>query len=166
MATGVALAAGVLDARTGRIPNGLTLPALVAAPVVRFALEGPSGALAALLGLLLVGVVPSILYVGSGGRGIGGGDVKLLVGLGAWLGPGLGLEMQLVAWTLALVGACALLLWRGRLLATGLAALRCAFGRRLGAREVPEAFTPMRVGPAIAIATLWVVVRVLGDGLS
>lgn len=165
VATGVAIAAGVLDGRTGRIPNGLTLPSLVAAPIFRFVFEGPGGVFAAGLGMLLVGVVPLTVYIGTSGRGIGGGDVKLLAALGAWLGPGLGLEMQLAAWTIALLGACALLARRGRLLATWRGVLRLVVRRRPGAsHRVPEAFTSMRLGPAIAAGTLFAVVaRALED---
>lgn len=167
VACGVAIVAGAIDARTGRIPNGLTLPALIAAPVLRALLEGTSGLFGAALGVALVGLVPLALFVGTRGRGIGGGDVKLFAGLGAWLGPGLGLEMQLAAWSLALLGACTALAWRGRLIATWVGALRRVVTLRRGQRgRVPlEALTPLRMGPAIAVGTLLVVLGRLGSRL-
>ena len=84
VSSGIALAACVIDLRTRRIPNVLTLGAAAAAIVFHAATNGTSGltsaALGWVLGLLLF--LPLFLL-----RGIGGGDVKLLGALGAWVGP-------------------------------------------------------------------------------
>jgi prepilin peptidase CpaA len=82
VATG--LAACVVDLRTRRIPNALTLP--VAAVGVLFGLTttGLDGGASALAGLA-VGLCLFLPFYLLGG--LGAGDVKLLAALGAWLGP-------------------------------------------------------------------------------
>jgi prepilin peptidase CpaA len=80
----VAAVACVTDIRTRRIPNVLTFGAAAAAVVFHGAVEGPEGLLVAAsgwgVGLLLF--LPFFLL-----GGMGGGDVKLLAALGAWVGP-------------------------------------------------------------------------------
>ena len=80
----VALAACVTDLRSRKIPNMLTLGAAIAAfaygavsggwPGLGWAVAGWAAGLAVFLPFFLL-------------RGIGGGDVKLMAALGAWLGP-------------------------------------------------------------------------------
>jgi Flp pilus assembly protein protease CpaA len=79
-----AACAGLHDARTGRIPNALTL----AVAVVGFALALVGGDIAtAACGAAAAGGALGALFVLTAGRGLGLGDVKLAVGLGAGLGP-------------------------------------------------------------------------------
>jgi len=84
VSVGIALAACVTDLRVRRVPNVLTLGAAGAALVYHGATAGTSGLLLAGLGwgLGLLLYLPLFAL-----RGIGGGDVKLLAALGAWLGP-------------------------------------------------------------------------------
>ena len=84
VSVGIASAACVTDLRTRRVPNVLTLGAAVAAMAFHAAGHGGSGLLFALFGwgLGLLVFLPLFAL-----RGIGGGDVKLLAALGAWLGP-------------------------------------------------------------------------------
>lgn len=84
LATALSLAACVVDVRTRRIPNVLTLGAALAGLLVQIALHGSDGALAAASGWL-VGALLFLPLFALGG--MGGGDVKLLAALGAWLGP-------------------------------------------------------------------------------
>lgn len=160
VASVLALAAGVIDARSGRIPNALTFPMLGAAIAARTLLEGASGLISSLAGALLVGLVPYLLFVLSKGRGIGGGDVKLFAALGAWLGPSLGMEAQLLGFVCLSLGALGLLAWRGQLLRVLFGVLRLAVSWALPRRwrRVPreEELTPFRMGPAIAAGTLGV----------
>ncbi len=124
-ATLTALLVGYTDHKTGRMPNVITLGSLVLALSAQVVLGGTDGLLRALLGALFCGIGPAGLFLLSKGEAIGGGDVKALFALGAWLGPDLGLESELLAFTLlfivalgrALVSGQALRLMRGSLLA-------------------------------------------------
>ena len=81
---GVVLTAAVIDVRTHRIPNMLTFGSAAAA-FVYYASTGGLHGLGVSAGGWAVGValfLPLFLV-----RGMGGGDVKLLGAVGAWLGP-------------------------------------------------------------------------------
>lgn len=94
----VACAASVCDLRTRRIPNALTFGAALAA----VAFHGVSGGAAGLMSSGAGWVVGIALFLPFFAlRGLGGGDVKLLGALGAWLGPA---AVVLVALYSALVG--------------------------------------------------------------
>jgi len=108
---------------------------------------------------MLLGVaVPAILYQGSRGRAIGGGDVKLFAALGALLGPTLGLEAQLGAYLLLALFALIQLSYRGRLgsLLVNSLALLCnpLLPARMRRTIQTETLTAMRLGPAIAVSVL------------
>lgn len=79
----IAAAACWCDVRTRRIPNSLTLPAAVLGLVAGTLLQGGAGTLSSVTGLLLGLAVFFPLFLL---RGLGGGDVKLMGALGAWLG--------------------------------------------------------------------------------
>lgn len=70
------------DVTTGRIPNALTVAGLAAALVLR----APLGIEQFLQGLGGLGLAFGIALVLYALRAIGGGDVKLLAGIGAFLG--------------------------------------------------------------------------------
>ena len=74
-----ALTAGVIDHRTGRIPNTLTLGSLLCGLLVRGLVSQGEGILAAVSGAALVAAPPLVLYIATRGNGIGGGDVKILI---------------------------------------------------------------------------------------
>jgi prepilin peptidase CpaA len=80
----ISVVACVVDVRTRRIPNVLTFGAALGGVLIQILAGGFQGALTAasgwLVGTLLF--LPFFLL-----RGMGGGDVKLLAGIGAWLGP-------------------------------------------------------------------------------
>jgi prepilin peptidase CpaA len=84
IAIGVGLVACVTDLRSRRIPNILTFGAAAAGLVYGGVTGGWSGLGGAALGWL-IGSVAFIVPFALGG--LGGGDVKLLGALGAWLGP-------------------------------------------------------------------------------
>lgn len=79
----VAIAA-VMDLRTRRIPNVLTLSAAAAALVLNMVKEGGPGALASGVGLL-VGFLTFLPFYLAGG--FGAGDVKAMAAVGAFVGP-------------------------------------------------------------------------------
>lgn len=93
----VAIAASICDVRENRIPNVLSLSALV----IGLALRVPGGWDAFAGGLLGAGIcfalaLPLFLLGGAGG-----GDVKLLTAFGAFLGPS---RLPLALFGMAMVG--------------------------------------------------------------
>jgi prepilin peptidase CpaA len=112
--------AAVWDLRTGHIPNWLTLPPLVIAPVAYFFLFDAEAALFSILGALICGVVPYFLFrmkTGSESRkAMHGGDVKLFASLGAMLGIYSGIEAQFFTVFVAAIYVMARMAWHGKLL--------------------------------------------------
>lgn len=151
------------DLRSRRIPNALTIPALVAALCVHGALGAGQGLLLSACGALAAGalLLPGYLF-----RFTGAGDVKLLMAVGAWL-----------SFPLALLAGIASLLFGGVLgliAATRLGRLREVLGRTVGlarwaavraagvpvaAPETSKIHIPFGVAIALATATLVLVPR-------
>jgi prepilin peptidase CpaA len=77
------LVAAIIDAWKFKIHNALTLPLLVAGLFYHAVVGGPAGLVGSFLGALLgFGLLLAPYLMG----GLGGGDVKLLAAVGAWLG--------------------------------------------------------------------------------
>jgi prepilin peptidase CpaA len=85
VAIAVGITACATDLHSRRIPNLLTFGAALLAIVFHGAIGGLDGLTIAALGWV-VGVALFLPFFLLGG--MGGGDVKLLAALGAWLGPG------------------------------------------------------------------------------
>ena len=104
--------AGAIDVRTRRIPNWLTL-LIVVTGVANAAAHGvPTTLPQSLLGLLVgfgILIVPYVLGA------MGGGDVKMLAGVGAWLGPWAAFQVYCVAAIVGLLIALAQAIATGRL---------------------------------------------------
>jgi prepilin peptidase CpaA len=115
-ALAVALAGCVTDLHSRRVPNTLTFGAAILAALFALVTSGLPGLVWAVsgwaVGLLLF--LPLFAL-----RGLGGGDVKLLAALGAWLGPAATLWVAL--WAALLGGPLALIV------AFGAGYLRTAF---------------------------------------
>ncbi len=79
----VGVIAGVVDAWKYRVHNMLTLPLLITGLVYGAYADGMAGLTSSVCGALVGLAVLSIPYMMGG---IGGGDVKLMAGIGAWLG--------------------------------------------------------------------------------
>ncbi|MCA9107142.1 MAG: prepilin peptidase [Planctomycetales bacterium] len=175
---GLLVVASVTDVRSGRIPNAITYTGMVV---------GLSGALIvslplpeaiqrawgvelprfteALAGWALAGFLMVFCYVVFAGQ-VGGGDVKLLAMVGAFLGPYAGIEVLL--WTFIIGAAAALirLIWQGgatRMLVRGWRYLSASLraGRPVGLdvsdRETLK--TPLYLAPctlAGLIVVLWI----------
>jgi prepilin peptidase CpaA len=107
----LAIVAGVMDWRSRRIPNWLTVPGLIVGVIANSAFSGWSGAKSSLLGagLGLLLLLPFVLI-----RSLGAGDWKLVGALGAFLGPGNLLNVLLVTILVAGGMALALIVWKGR----------------------------------------------------
>ncbi len=115
LALALAVAAAIIDLRTGKIPNWLTAP-FAAAGLAIAAARGLDALLLSVAGLA-IGVC--LWFLGAlGGRLMGGGDVKFLAAVGALAGPKF-LLVALIAGMLA-GGVIALIyaLQRGKVLAS------------------------------------------------
>lgn len=150
LALPLSLTAGVLDARSGRIPNWLTLGGLFGSLLGSVVEGGGQGLLVASLGALFATLSPGVVYWVTQGRGIGGGDVKCWAALGACLGPGLALGAQLWSFTLLVLYALFRAALRGHLWALVVSTARVTARRPL---PTEHAFLEVRFGPAIAIGT-------------
>ena len=112
IAVAIAFMACVADLRSRRIPNVLTFGGALAAFTFHTASAGSAGLLTSLGGWGL-GVVCFLLPFALGG--LGGGDIKLLAALGAWLGPALTVWVALYAGIAGGVLALVVALARGYL---------------------------------------------------
>lgn len=152
----IAATAAFCDWRRGEIPNWLTLPVLLLAPVsygLAFGIEYAAHSLAA---AFLGGLVPCLLFL----RGaMGGGDVKLFGALGAVMGFDLllGVEIQLAAFVAALLVTSASLACKGALTRTLGNAWAVALGpvlpRRWRREPCDELAAPIRMGAPVFAAT-------------
>jgi prepilin peptidase CpaA len=150
--------ATLTDLRSHRIPNWLVFPFLVAGIVVSFIPHG-IGIRQSTLGILVAGCVFGIFWW-LGGMGMG--DVKLYMAIGAWIGPSQ-LVTALVMTSIA--GGLMAICWAaagGFLKDSLIGAGRLAFGfGKRGLRPHPELVLDnprtrkMPYAPAIAIGTMF-----------
>jgi prepilin peptidase CpaA len=103
----LASAAGLYDLRFRRIPNWLNLSGAILGVGLNVLLAGRSGAAESLLGIFCAFAVYVPLYML---RGMGAGDVKLMIAVGAVAGPRNWLEIFLAT---ALLGGVVALLVAG-----------------------------------------------------
>ena len=74
-----------IDGKELRVPNKLTLPFIAAGVLAMTAIHGLAGLQTSLLGAV-VGMMCLLPLYAIGG--MGSGDVKMMMGMGAWLGAG------------------------------------------------------------------------------
>src|SRR5260370_28731165 len=82
---GVLTIASMIDLRSRKVPNWLSVPFLLSGLVVSSVMGGWSGAGSSLAGIALAAVLfglPVVL------RGLGMGDLELAARVGAWVRPG------------------------------------------------------------------------------
>ena len=150
------LTAGIVDWQSRRIPNWLTYPAIILAIVLHSIAGGWAGTKTSLLGLALgLGILLPLVLLHS----LGGGDWKLIGGLGAFFGPRRLVTVLIL--TLLINGAMALgmVIWKRRIGQTlrNLAHMSAAFVRmHLPGPEMsidnPEAIkVPFGIATAIAV---------------
>lgn len=150
IAIAISLAACMTDIKSRRIPNWLTFGSAAAA-VLFHAVTGGSGGLLAAGGGWVLGLALFLLPFALGG--LGGGDVKLVAALGAWLGPGM--TIWLVLYTGIAGGVAALVVATARgYLATALRNiwLLLAHWRVSGVRPLAEVSLAGSSGPRLAYA--------------
>ncbi|HMJ15384.1 MAG TPA: A24 family peptidase [Polyangiaceae bacterium] len=161
--------AAYTDLRTGLIPNRLIVVGLVLAlplhaavhfMVLRAAGDADGTVLLRALGYYTAGVigcglVPFILFRYNA---MGGGDVKLLAMVGAFVGPMMGIEIQLYAFVLMALFAGARLAYQGqllKLLSNSALLLVNPLRAKSRRRAVPEELlTSLRFAPAVFVSAL------------
>ncbi len=151
----ITLIAAVTDVRSQRIPNWLTLPALLLAPVVygiAFSWRGLAGSL---FGLFACGLLP---YMAFRKGGMAGGDVKLFAAIGAVTGVALGIEAEFYAVIVAGIFALLQLAIRGKLLrtlgSTFYVGMNPVLPKKWRRRITPEMMTRIRLGAPIFVGTM------------
>ncbi len=162
----VAIIAGITDWRSRRIPNWLTVTALLIGIVTNSWSYGWAGAKSSLLGsgLGLLLLLPFVLI-----RSLGAGDWKLVGALGAFLGPQRLLTVLFTTLLVAGVMALVLVIWKGRFLRTlrNMGRMVAAFGTlHLPGQELtlddPQA-AKVPFGVAVAVAMFFYTVgEILG----
>lgn len=79
----VASLGAITDVRSARLPNRLTYSALIVALVLRTAMMGWTGMKSGAIGIGIAGGLFCVLYaIGA----MGGGDMKMMAAVGAWVG--------------------------------------------------------------------------------
>lgn len=144
--------AAFTDVRAGVIPNWLTLPPLVLAPIAHGLVDGVRGVLASVLGMLVCALVPMLVFYRGG---MHGGDVKLFAAVGAIGGLYLGLEAQFLSLVAASIYALGQLAWNGKLLGSLTSSLFLGLNpvlpKRMRRTIAPELMHRIRLGAAILL---------------
>jgi prepilin peptidase CpaA len=135
-----AVLAGLIDARTFRIPNLLTVPLLLSGFAYHAITGGGAGLQASLFGAAFGFGVIFVLYLVGG---MGAGDVKLMTAIGAWLQAEATLHVFVVAALLMGAYSIVMLVWQRRLgdgiRMAQLALLKfSAIGRHIGGEDRVE----------------------------
>jgi prepilin peptidase CpaA len=170
------IAASITDVRQLKVRNALTLPLLASGPIYHVVSGGLAELYSSLLGAAFgfgILLIPYLL------GGIGGGDVKLMSGVGAWLGMPTTVYVFVAAGLIAGVYSVVVLTWRGglrRIFATcqmALFQLR-SIGRHLGPEDrIETAVTqsdrwsrvvPFAVMIALGVITVLICGAVTGPG--
>ncbi len=147
--------AAVSDVRKHTIPDWLTLPAMLLGLGARFFFYGMGGAFGLGLSSALFGLGVCFLIFGLfmvWGRGMGGGDVKLMMAVGAMVGFRQSLTWMMCAGIVGAVLALILVVFKRRVLATAKGIWLQFY--QLG-DEVSVAKVTLPYGVAIAIGGMW-----------
>ncbi len=143
------------DMRTGHIPNWLTLPFLVIAPLFHGLTAGAPGFFGSILAVAVCGAVPFLMFWLEA---MAGGDLKLFVAVAAIVGIDVGLEAEFLAFIIGAIYALGRLAWQGTLLRSLGNSLTITLNfflpRRFRKQIAPELLEPLRLGGAIFAGTL------------
>jgi prepilin peptidase CpaA len=147
--------AAFTDLRKGEIPNWLTWPLIVLAPIAHGFVSGGSDLLDSVIGLLICALAPLILFYWGGG--MAGGDVKAFAAIGAIGGVYLGIEVEFLSLVGASIYALGQLAWNGKLVSglgnAAFVGLNPVLPRKWR-RSIPvELMHRIRLGPAIFLGS-------------
>jgi prepilin peptidase CpaA len=151
--TAIVLVAALYDLKSRRIPNGVTVPAMVLGISLHAIHSGWTGLALSMGGLVIGGGVFLLLSLAGS---MGAGDVKLMAGVGALLGVGLIISVLiLTALGGGIIAISKIVVWHVR--------RRTAPPLRSG--EENPLHETMPYGVAIAMGTMAaLVLRILGGG--
>ena len=160
------LLAAVIDNASRRIPNWLSLPLLAAGILQSFFASSVVSPASSLLGALsALGLMIPFFLIGARG----GGDVKILTAIGAWVGPQAVLAIFVIESILGLVYALGLSAANGRLRMlfrnSAVVAINLAHIREVGVDHALDAEKRYRVGDRplpYAVPALVATVLILG----
>jgi prepilin peptidase CpaA len=131
--------AAIQDARHRRIRNWLTLALAASGICNSFLMTAAVTPAQAGLGLLVGFAIPFVLFALGA---LGGGDVKLLAGIGAWLGAVAVIQVFIVAAIIGLVIVLVQCAWQGRLLLlfrnSAVLAINLVHIQQVGVKHVSE----------------------------
>ena len=105
--------AAYFDIATHRIPNQLTYPSWILGFLLAVVAGGVAGLVNSAIGFAACFVPLLLMYIGGT---VGGGDVKLMGGVGALLGFPAGLNVLISSILVGGFFAAIILLWQGRLI--------------------------------------------------
>ncbi len=150
----LAVAAGGIDLRRGIIPNRLVVPGFIVGLAWHLARAGGEGLVFALGGAILASALFVVPFLWGG---IGGGDLKLLLAVGAFWGPWNGFRAALAAAITGGIVAAAVLLLRtktGRPEGQAGPTHDSGNAQPLGKKHK---WGTIRYGPVIAVGVAWAV---------
>jgi prepilin peptidase CpaA len=161
-AVGLVTIAAYFDLRSHRIPNAITYPAWIVGLLLAGVTAGWPGFLNSALGFAVTFVPLFIMFIGGT---MGGGDVKLMGGVGAILGFPAGLNALISSIRVGGFFAAIILLWQGRLFPILRYAASVAWSKIYWAHvpldPPPEHKDAFPFGAAIALGTYLTVVSIL-----
>ncbi|HUG89838.1 MAG TPA: A24 family peptidase [Planctomycetaceae bacterium] len=155
--------AAVTDVRRHRIYNGNTYPGILAGLAANWIERGREGLEDGLAGFAVCGAILLVCFVLFQ---IGGGDVKLIAMVGAFLGVQQGVEALLWTFVLGSIAGVAVLIWRVgffRIVRKTAEHLRCIVRARSWVPLTNEERQPLRRTLFLAPAAFVAVCLVLGN---
>jgi prepilin peptidase CpaA len=156
------LVAAAIDVRQRRIPNWLTFGLILSGLARGMVFSGGDGLFHATAGMFAGAFIPFILFVLGA---LGGGDVKLLAGIGAWVGPTEALAIFLVECIIglffvliqaAIQGRTIALFRNSAVLAAGFAHQGISAGSPASGQSVTTIDRPLPYAVPVALATVLV----------
>lgn len=106
------VAAFITDVRSMRIPNLLSLSAIISGLIVHLCIGGFQGLLSSMSGLSTGFGIMFVLYLAGA---VGAGDVKIFGGIGAWTGVLFTVQAMVYSILIAGIIGLAILLWKKQL---------------------------------------------------